>query len=53
MIAELLIKSNGDDIFSDSLLRGYVINFLPEEYKSYLEYGNSNKKKLQKLKREL
>ena len=44
MIAELLIKSNGDDIFSDSLLRGYVINFLPEEYKSYLEYGNSNKK---------
>ena len=44
MIAELLIKSNGDDIFSDSLLRGYVINFLPVEYKSYLEYGNSNKK---------
>ncbi len=44
MIAELLIKSNGDDIFSDSLLRGYVINFLPQRYKSYLEYGNSNKK---------
>ena len=44
MIAELLIKSNGDDIFSDPLLRGYVINFLPEEYKSYLEFGNSSKK---------
>ena len=51
MIAELLIKSNGDDIFSDSLLRGYVINFLPEEYKSYLEYGNSNKKVTEALER--
>jgi len=51
MIAELLIKSNGDDIFSDSLLRGYVINFLPEEYKSYLEYGNSNKKITQTLEK--
>ena len=51
MIAELLIKSNGDDIFSDSLLRGYVINFLPEEYKSYLEYGNSNKKVSETLER--
>ena len=51
MIAELLIKSNGDDIFSDSLLRGYVINFLPEEYKSYLEYGNINKKVSETLER--
>ena len=51
MIAELLIKSNGDDIFSDSLLRGYVINFLPEEYKSYLEYGNTNKKVSETLER--
>ena len=51
MIAELLIKSNGDDIFSDSLLRGYVINFLPEEYKSYLEYGNPNKKVTENLER--
>ena len=51
MIAELLIKSNGDDIFSDSLLRGYVINFLPEEYKSYLEYGNSDKKVSETLER--
>ena len=51
MIAELLIKSTGDDIFSDSLLRGYVINFLPKEYKSYLEYGNSNKKVTENLEK--
>ena len=53
MIAELLIKSNGDDIFSDSLLRGYVINFLPEEYKSYLEYGNPNKKVSETLEKKI
>ena len=28
MIADLLIKSNGYDIFSDALLRGYIIHFL-------------------------
>ena len=43
MIADLLIKSNGPEIFSDSILRGYVINFLPGNYKSYLEYNNHNK----------
>jgi len=43
MIADLLIKSNGSEIFSDSLLRGYIINFLPDNYKSYLEYNNHNK----------
>ena len=43
MIADLLIKSNGPEIFSDSILRGYVINFLPDNYKSYLEYNNHNK----------
>lgn len=53
MIAELLIKSNGDDIFSDSLLRGYVINFLPDEYKSYLEYGNLNKKVTEALEKKI
>ena len=53
MIAELLIKSNGEDIFSDSLLRGYVINFLPEEYKSYLEYGNPNKKVTEALEKKI
>ena len=49
MIANLLIKSNGYDIFSDPLLRGYVINFLPENYKSYLEFGKTNKKIPQEL----
>ena len=53
MISELLIKSNGEDIFSDSLLRGYVINFLPEEYKSYLEYGNPNKKVTEALEKKI
>ena len=43
MIAELLIKSNGEEIFSDPLLRGYVIHFLPENYKSYLEFNDENK----------
>ncbi len=44
MITDLLIKSNGSDIFSDRLLRGYVIHFLPENYKSYLEYNKTDKK---------
>ena len=43
MIAELLIKSNGEEIFSERLLRGYVIHFLPANYKSYLEFNNENK----------
>jgi len=44
MIAELLIDSNGSDLLSDKLLRGYVIHFLPDKYKSYLEFNNTNKK---------
>ena len=44
MIADLLIKSNGVQIFSDSWLRGNVIYFLPDKYKSYLAYNNPNKK---------
>jgi superfamily II DNA or RNA helicase len=43
MIAELLIKSHGEEIFSERLLRGYVIHFLPANYKSYLEFNNENK----------
>ena len=43
MIADLLIKSNGYDIFSDALLRGYIIHFLPNNYKSYLEFGKIDK----------
>ena len=44
MIADLLIKSNGTEIFSDAWLRGWIIRFLPNNYKSYLEYGDKNKK---------
>ena len=44
MIADLLIKSNGVQIFSDSWLRGNVIYFLPDKYKSYLAYNKPNKK---------
>lgn len=44
MIADLILKSNGTEIFSDSWLRGWVIRFLPNNYKSYLEYGNTSKK---------
>ena len=44
MIADLLIKSGGTEIFSDGWLRGWVIRFLPDNYKSYLEYGDKNKK---------
>ena len=53
MIADLLIKSNGPEIFSDSILRGYVINFLPGNYKSYLEYNNHNKKLDKKKEKQL
>ena len=44
MIVELLINSNGTDLLSDKLLRGYIIHFLPDKYKSYLEFNDSNKK---------
>ena len=44
MIANLLVKSNGYEIFSHKLLRGYAIHFLPENYKSYLEYNKTDKK---------
>ena len=53
MIAELLIKSNGEDVLSDSLLRGYVIHFLPEKYKSYLEFGKIDKKITQKVEEQI
>jgi superfamily II DNA or RNA helicase len=43
MISELLIKSSGTEIFSDKFLRGSVINSLPNNYKSYLEFGEHNK----------
>ena len=43
MIVELIVKSSGADLFSDKLLRGYVIHFLPNSYKSYLEFNNSNR----------
>lgn len=43
MISELLIKSSGTEIFSDKFLRGNLINSLPNNYKSYLEFGDYNK----------
>ena len=43
MISELLIKSGGTEIFSDKFLRGNLINSLPGNYKSYLEFGDYNK----------
>ncbi len=43
MIADLLIKSNGNEILSDGLLRGWVIRALPNNYKSYLENANKDK----------
>ena len=43
MIADLLIKSNGNEILSDGLLRGWVIRALSNNYKSYLEFGNKDK----------
>ena len=53
MIANLLIKSNGTDIFSDSIMRGYVIHFLPDTYKSYLEFNRYDKKINQSLEEQL
>ena len=53
MIANLLIKSNGTDIFSDSIMRGYVIHFLPNTYKSYLEFNRYDKKINQSLEEQL
>ena len=44
MIVELLINSNGTDLLSDKLLRGYIIHFLPDKYKSYLKFNDLNKK---------
>ena len=38
-------------IFSDKLLRGYVINFLPDKYKSYLEFNKYDKKIMTSLER--
>lgn len=43
IIADLLIKINGTEIFSDNLLRGYIIHYLPPEYKSYLAYEDETK----------
>jgi DNA repair protein RadD len=53
MIANLLIKSNGTDIFSDSIMRGYVIHFLPDTYKSYLEFNRYDKKINKSLEEQL
>jgi len=53
MIANLLIKSNGTDIFSDPMLRGYVIHFLTDNYKSYLEFGRHDKKIDQSLEKQM
>jgi len=53
MIADLLIDSTSNEIFSDNLLRGYVIHFLPEKYKSYLEFNNPNKKLSEKQEKQL
>ena len=53
MIADLLIDSTGNEIFSDNLLRGYVIHFLSENYKSYLEFDNPDEKLSEKQKKQL
>ena len=53
MIADLLIDSTGNEIFSDNLLRGYVIHFLSENYKSYLEFNNPDKKLSEKQEKQL
>jgi len=53
MIADLLIKSGSSEIFSDALIRGYVIHFLPNEYKSYIEFSNSDEKISQEKERQL
>lgn len=43
IIADLLIKIGSTEIFSDNLLRGYIIHYLPPEYKSYLVYEDETK----------
>ena len=43
MMVELLKKRLGNQIFSDSILRGNIIFSLKEEYKSYLFYGDESK----------
>ena len=53
MIANLLIKSNDTEIFSDPMLRGYVIHFLPDNYKSYLEFNRYDKKIDQSLEKQM
>lgn len=53
MIANLLIKSNETEIFSDPVLRGYVIHFLPDIYKSYLEFNRYDKKIDQSLETQM
>lgn len=53
MIANLLIKSNDTEIFSDPVLRGYVIHFLPDNYKSYLEFNRYDKKIDQSLEKQM
>lgn len=53
MISNLLIKSSGTDIFSDPLLRGYVIHFLPDEYKSYIEFNRTDKEVDQSLEAQM
>ena len=53
MIADLLIGSTGNEIFSDNLLRGYVIHFLSENYKSYLEFNNPDEKLSEEQEKQL
>ena len=43
MMVELLKKRLGNQILSDSILRGNIIFSLREEYKSYLYYGDISK----------
>jgi len=53
MISNLLIKSNGYDLFSDPLLRGYIIHFLPNNYKSYLEFEKIDKNITQEIEKQI
>lgn len=43
IIADLLIKTGGTEIFSDNLLRGFIIHYLPPEYKSFLAHDDEKK----------
>lgn len=43
VIADLLIKTTGIEIFSDNLLRGYIIHYLPPKYKSFLAFEDETK----------